>query len=182
MRFKTIIRLQGIIFLWGAISLASCSSSKKSGGKGNVGGNTPVSLQKKYAGLLGVPASDITNTRLYAFIDKWMDTRYQYGGQSSKGFDCSGFSQKLYDEVYSIKIPRTSQDQYKALEKFHRRKNLEEGDLLFFATAGGKRISHVGVYLQNNKFINATTSKGVVISDLTSKYWDDCYIDGGAVR
>lgn len=160
--------------------LASCSGRKTT--RAVSGGDTPVSLQKKYAGLLGVPASDISNSDLYAFIDKWMNTKYQYGGQGSKGFDCSGFTQLLYGEVYKIKLPRNSQDQYKAIANFHRRKHLEEGDLVFFATNGGRKISHVGVYLQNNKFINATTSKGVVISDMTSAYWDDRYIDGGVVQ
>lgn len=160
--------------------LAACSSRKTT--RSVSSDSAPVSIQKKYSGLLGVPASNISNGELYAFIDKWMNTKYQYGGQGSKGFDCSGFTQLLYDQVYKIKLPRNSQDQYKAIANFHRKRNLEEGDLVFFATNGGRKISHVGVYLQNNKFINATTSKGVVISDITSAYWDDRYVDGGMVR
>jgi lipoprotein Spr len=189
MRMEKINRLfsiHNVIVVVALLSLASCSGRKaartNSSSNTSSKGDASVSIQKKYAELLGVSASNIRNNALYAFIDRWMDTKYKYGSQGSKGFDCSGFTQQLYDEVYKIKLPRSSQDQYKAIANFHRKKHLEEGDLVFFATNGGRKITHVGVYLQNNKFINATTSKGVVISDMTTAYWDDRYIDGGVVR
>jgi len=140
-----------------------------------------ANIQKRYADVLGVSPQNITNKTLYAFIDKWMNTSYQYGGQSSKGVDCSGFTQLLFDAVYNKKIPRTSGSQYMAV-KGESKKNLTEGDLVFFTTVKGQKISHVGVYLQNNKFVNATTSKGVIISDMTMKYWDERYVGGGSIK
>lgn len=129
---------------------------------------------------LNVSPSQITDQKLYLFVEKWLNTKYKYGSQSSNGIDCSGFTQILYEEVYKKKLPRTSQDQYKAITQFKRRRNLEEGDLVFFHTMAGKRISHVGIFLQNNKFISATNS-GVLIADLDMEYWDKRYIDGGMV-
>jgi cell wall-associated NlpC family hydrolase len=159
------------------LMLAACSSSKK--GKHETAGTVSPSLQKKYAAILEVSPRDVMNTVLYGFVDKWMSTAYSYGGQSEKGIDCSGFTQKLYDAVYKTKLPRTSDDQYKALKQHHTKKQLEEGDLVFFTTVKGKKISHVGVYLQNNRFVNATNS-GVAISDMTTKYWAERYVGGGS--
>ncbi len=125
-----------------------------------------------------VAPSKITNKTLYTFIDKWLNTRYQYGAQQNSGIDCSGFTQLLYDAVYRKKLARNSQAQYDASKHINSRKNLEEGDLVFFATGSGKKISHVGVFLQNDRFVNAT-SKGVIISDMNLKYWADRFVGGG---
>ena len=125
-----------------------------------------------------VAPSKITNKTLYTFIDKWLNTRYQYGAQQNTGIDCSGFTQLLYDAVYRKKLARNSQAQYDASKHINSRKNLEEGDLVFFATGSGKKISHVGVFLQNDRFVNAT-SKGVIISDMNLKYWADRFVGGG---
>ena len=157
--------------------LAACSSSRK--GNHETGGKADASLQKKYAGILEVSPKDVTNAMLYSFVDKWMNTAYSYGGQSEKGIDCSGFTQKLYDAVYKKKLPRTSDAQYKSLGRHHTKKQLEEGDLVFFTTISGKKISHVGVYLQNDRFVNATNS-GVAISDMNTKYWAERYVGGGS--
>jgi len=128
--------------------------------------------------MIGVKAVDIDNKNLYTFIDKWLNTTYSYGGQTAKGIDCSGFTQLLFDAVYKKKIPRTSEAQYNAVSE---KNNLEEGDLVFFTTIKGKKISHVGLYLQNNKFVSAT-SQGIAISDITWQYWKDRFVGGGKIK
>ncbi len=160
------------------ILLGACSSSRKNSSSATEPGS---SLQKKYGKLLAVPAQNITNGDLYSFIDKWLNTAYKYGGQSSKGIDCSAFAQILYDQVFNKKLPRNSQAQYDAASTFTSRNKLHEGDLVFFTTLKGKKISHVGVYLQNNKFVNATNS-GVAISNLTDQYWNDRFVAGGKLN
>lgn len=131
--------------------------------------------------MLGVQPGNITNNALYSFIDQWLNTGYQYGGQNNKGIDCSGFTQMLFDAVYKKKLPRSSEAQYAAISPFTNTRNLVEGDLVFFTTIKGKKISHVGIYLQNNWFVNAT-SKGVAISDMCITYWNEKFVGAGRVR
>ncbi len=160
--------------------LQSCASGKKTAVA--VSSEKPsTTLQKKYATQLGVQPGSITNNSLYTFIDKWLNTSYQYGGQNDKGIDCSGFTQMLFDAVYKKKIPRTSEAQYDAISAFTNTRNLVEGDLVFFTTIKGKKISHVGVYLQNNRFISAT-NKGVLIYDMGIKYWSEKFVGAGRIR
>jgi cell wall-associated NlpC family hydrolase len=80
-------------------------------------------------------------------------------------------------DVYQQSLPRTAQEQYNAAEKVEL-EDLREGDLVFFNTSG-KDISHVGVYLLNNKFVHAATSGGVMISDLNDVYWQPKYRGAG---
>jgi lipoprotein Spr len=83
------------------------------------------------------------------------------------------------DSVYHVTIPRTAKNQYNAYQKI-RKEDLKQGDLVFFNTTGG--ISHVGVYLANNKFVHAATSGGVMISDLDDSYFQRRYIGAARVR
>jgi cell wall-associated NlpC family hydrolase len=76
-------------------------------------------------------------------------------------------------------FPRTSQEQFNSCEKIEL-EDLREGDLVFFNTAGSD-VSHVGVYLLNNKFVHAATSGGVMISDLNEKYWQPRFRGAGRV-
>lgn len=176
--FKT---LKAFAILLSATLVVACGSTRQSASNSkNINGNF-ASVQQRMASQMNVSPTAITNQKLYLFVDKWLNTKYKYGSQSNNGIDCSGFTQILYQEVYQKKLPRSSQDQYKAINQFKRRRNLSEGDLVFFHTLPGKRISHVGVFLQNNKFISATNS-GVLIADLNMEYWDKRYIDGGVVQ
>ncbi len=104
---------------------------------------------------------------MYKVIDPWMGTRYRLGGSSKDGIDCSALMQVLFSSLYGINLPRTAREQYGFSHKISRT-SLKEGDLVFFNTIGG--VSHVGMYLQNNKFIHAS-SGGVMISDLYDDYW-----------
>jgi lipoprotein Spr len=137
------------------------------------------SLQVKYAVLLNTPAEEVRNTKMFEFIDDWYGTPYKLGGTTKKGVDCSAFSQFLFTSVYGFGIARTARDQYAETKRISRTQ-LKEGDLIFFNTRGG--ISHVGVYLQNNKFVHASTSGGVMISDIFEEYWARKFVGVGRLK
>jgi len=138
-------------------------------------------LQMKYAGLLNVGPEQLTNTQLLQTIDHWWGTRYCYGGQTDDCIDCSGFTQLLLGQVYNLHIPRVAQDQYDSTDRV-KEGRLTEGDLVFFHTTGrGKSITHVGVYITNNKFAHASTTDGVTIADLDDPYWKQRYRGAGRV-
>jgi cell wall-associated NlpC family hydrolase len=150
----------------------------------NVVPNKNEPLQEKYALYLNVPPSQIQNIRLYQFIDYWMYTPYKWGGTDKTGIDCSAFMQRLLKEVYDIKMPRTSITQFfdKWVDLFDSKRYLAEGDLVFFRTMEDKVVSHVGLYLGNRMFINASSSKGVVIANLDDPYWKNRYVAAGRVK
>jgi murein DD-endopeptidase / murein LD-carboxypeptidase len=132
-------------------------------------------IQIKYALLLDTEVEQLQNASLYAGIDEWLGTRYRLGGTTKDGIDCSAFVQILYITQFGINIPRTAREQYDATDRISRT-DLKEGDLVFFNTQGG--VSHVGLYLQNNKFVHASSS-GVTISDLFEPYWERRFIGVG---
>ena len=144
----------------------------------------PGSIQKKYAGYLKTTPDSIRNLKLYGFIDRWMNTRYLWGGTDEHGIDCSAFIQKLLLQVYSISIPRTSVQQFftENIEPFGGRHYLAEGDLVFFRTMQGKIISHVGLYLGNNMFVNSSSTYGVSIASLKDDYWKKRFVAAGRVK
>jgi len=137
-----------------------------------------TSLQFKYALLLNTEVEDISDPVLFGFIDNWYGTRYCLGGSTKDCIDCSAFVQIFFSTVYGLTIPRTARDQYNASDKIAITK-LKQGDLVFFNTSGG--ISHVGVYLQNNKFVHASTSGGVMINDLSENYYARRFIGAGRI-
>ena len=161
---------------------SSCHTKKKT--TSTLPEKTSVSktnkIKNKYAGLINVDDSKIDNVKLYSFIDEWYGVPYKYGGKNKEGIDCSNFTSTLYLNVYSKPLTGTSSsifDQCKVVSK----SNLEEGDLVFFKIDGDK-ISHIGVYLQNNKFVHATTKKGVMIDDLDEEYYKKYYYKGGRLK
>lgn len=105
---------------------------------------------------------------------------YKYGGVSPKsGFDCSGLVYFSHRQN-GITLPRTSYAQYKASQPISR-KALRRGDLLFFRITG-RKVSHVGIYLGNNRFVHAPSSgKKVSIGKLNSPYWSKRFIRGGRI-
>lgn len=111
--------------------------------------------------------------------EKYIGVPYKFAGTTSSGFDCSGFTVKVFAEN-NFTLPRRSSDQ--ALEGQEISiKNVKPGDLLFFATAGGTKVSHVAIVhgIGNDgevRFIHASTSKGVIISSLNEKYWNKAFL------
>jgi len=126
-------------------------------------------LQEKYANQLMVNKSEISNLTLYNFIDEWIGVPYKYGGKTKEGIDCSDFTVTLQKQVYNKTLEVPSTKIYSQCNPIDI-KDIQEGDLVFFKIEGNK-ISHVGVYLQNNKFIHASTKKGVIINDLNEEYY-----------
>lgn len=153
--------------------------------------NTPSnnSLKTKYSSLLGVAPEAIKNEKLYKLIDDWYGTPYKLGGETKDGIDCSSLTQQIYSLVYDKYIERTAEKQFKSkfTDEFSLKKYLKEGDLVFFRGTGEKKntIVHVGLYLDNNKFVHSTSYKkdtgnnGVKISDLNNKHWKNIFVAGG---
>lgn len=109
----------------------------------------------------------------------YLGTPYKLGGNTSSGIDCSGLVSKVFNEN-KIKLPRRSTDQAlqgKKIENWE----IKPGDLLFFATFGNGRVSHVGIvneikYNGEITFVNASTTKGVIISSLNELYWNKAFL------
>ncbi len=132
----------------------------------------------QYALLLDVEVEKIKNSKLYDYITQWWGTPYRIGGSSLDGIDCSGFVKGLCADTYSIQLPRTSREQADFSKEISK-ESLREGDLVFFHQRKG--ISHVGMYLSNNKFVHASTSMGVMISDLNEPYWSKRFVKAGRI-
>jgi lipoprotein Spr len=138
-------------------------------------------LSKKY-GLRLTPDDDIS---LYEAGSGWLGVKHQFGGNTKKGVDCSGFTSIIYKEVYGKQLERSSNGiLLKNCEPIDR-ENLREGNLVFFRTSGRGTpgtATHVGIYLKNGKFIHASVSSGVIISNLSEPYYIRTWITGGRVK
>lgn len=134
-------------------------------------------LKEKYAALLDITGLEIKELALYAFIDDWLGVKYKYGGTTKNGVDCSGFTNLLYNNVFKKELPRSSSD-IAAVTKNVAKKELSEGDFVFFSIRSNK-VDHVGIYLANNRFVHASTSKGVIISSLEHPYYAKHFKKGG---
>lgn len=135
-------------------------------------------LQFKYSLLLDIEVELIKNISLFRLIDDWYGVKYLYGGSTKRGIDCSALMQILFTSLYGVALPRTAKMQYDFSKRISRTE-LKEGDLLFFNTRGG--VSHVGMYLSNNKFLHSSTSNGVTISDMFDPYYSKRLIGVGRV-
>jgi cell wall-associated NlpC family hydrolase len=171
-----VFQRKGILIIVLLLVLWSCNSNKKATTNHNQENSHNI-VQTKYAELLNVPPSEIQNIALYDFIDKWLGVKYKFGGTTQEGVDCSGFANTLYKEVYKTVLPRTSQDIAKQL-KSTPKNNLSEGDILVF-DIDGKKSSHIGIYLTNNKFVHSSTSRGVIISSLEHPYYQKAFSKAG---
>jgi cell wall-associated NlpC family hydrolase len=101
---------------------------------------------------------------------------YQYGGTDTEGFDCSGLVHFAYANV-GKRIPRTTAEQWRQLSPVSN-KNMRVGDLLFFRIDG--KISHVGMYLGNRRFVHApSTGRNVTTASLDSDYYRRAFVRAG---
>lgn len=113
-------------------------------------------------------------TNLEKYAKEWLGAKYVYGAASKKKTDCSGYVMQVYKGFYGIPLDHSAQHIYDDGRGYSiRRSKLQEGDLVFFGNFW--KISHVGIYLKGNRFIHASTSKGVVITSMDDNYWSSKY-------
>ena len=127
-------------------------------------------------------ASD--NSDIVATAKQYLGVRYVYGGASPSGFDCSGFTMYIYKQ-YGYSLPHTATGQWQSGlgTRIWGISALQPGDLVFFndpARNAGKACSHAGIYIGNGQFIHSSSSSsgGVIISDLTSGYYNTYFVGG----
>ncbi len=119
-----------------------------------------------------------SSTQLNGFVNDWKGTPHVMGGTTKKGVDCSGFVIKAYADVYQINFRgRRAVDLFAETTKVKKAK-LQEGDLVFFKVRGS-RIDHVGIYLGDGNFAHTSSSRGVMVSNLSEAYWAKRFFMGG---
>ena len=139
----------------------------------------PSPLMTKYAQLLGQKVEELPDSTLLFQIDPWMGVRYRNGGNTAQGIDCSAFTATILQSYRGIQLPRTSKEQYHFCERI-KKDEIQVGDLLFFRTRG-RSISHVGLYLGNDKFVHASSSNGVMVSDRREPYFSSRFVGAGRI-
>ena len=149
--------------------------------KSSINKNTSFNSINDIAEFLDISPKKLKNKKLYELIIDWYGTPYSFGNKTKNGIDCSGFTQIIYKEIYTVDLPRRSKDMGELVKRKYT-KDLEEGDLVFFSFGDSNEINHVGVYLHNNKFVHASTKKGVIISDLTEPWYGNYLVKCGPLQ
>ncbi len=129
---------------------------------------------KQAAAKKSIPEPPAPKTTFEEYASKWLGTPYVYGANSTKGTDCSGYVMQVYQGFFNIALPHNAHMMYKDERgKSVSRGSLREADLIFFGSFW--KISHVGIYLGGDRFIHASSSRGVIISNLNEKYYKNKY-------
>ena len=165
-------RFSPYLFLTLALLLAGCQSGPQPAGS--------VAAPKLLADITVLRPDaasallDETQARqiLYAQYQEWRAVRYRPGGLSKSGIDCSGFVYVTFRDRFGIALPRSSDEQVQIGRRIDETE-LRTGDLVFFRT--GRNDRHVGIFLEDRKFLHASTLKGVMISSLDDIYWSKEY-------
>ena len=139
-----------------SVTVASSNTSSSA----NRGAVTPSSSQ--------APAPAANNGSLLGIAHSLEGVRYVYGGSTTAGFDCSGFTRHVFQQA-GRSIPRSAAAQYSATSRVSRAQ-AQPGDLIFFSLAG-RGVNHVGIYLGGGNFIGSQTSTGVAVASINSGYW-----------
>jgi murein DD-endopeptidase / murein LD-carboxypeptidase len=110
--------------------------------------------------------------KILTHYGQWEGVSYKLGGNTRKGIDCSAYMQRVFEDEFSLSLPRSSHEQMKQGSQITK-SDLHAGDLVFFKTS--QQMHHVGVYIGEGNFIHASSSMGVTISNLDNKYWGARY-------
>ncbi len=133
--------------------------------------NSPARGSDSRAGAQGDQAGDLIMNAMGL-----LGVAYRFGGTNpGQGLDCSGFMQYVFRQSLRINLPRTAAEMARVGNQVAR-SDLQPGDMVFFNTSGS-RISHVGMYIGNNRFIHAPrTGKNIEITDMGQKYWNSRFV------
>lgn len=144
--------------------LPSCSS------KGKV--SSTVSGGERQEHVLGVGRLSGVQGALVAEAESWLGTPYLYAGaQKGVGADCSGLVMKVFESAAGFELPRNSAKQAEFCSRLER-EDVQPGDLVFFATGKNhEKVNHVGIMVDADRFIHASSSKGVCVSSMASDYY-----------
>lgn len=116
--------------------------------------------------------------KIDSFMNFWLGKPYVYGGTSAKGIDCSGFTQKIFNHIFGINIPRTAYEQYKKSEKVPLN-DIQTGDLIFFISRLSPSGWHVAFYLGDGKILHSANRRlGVVMQSLNKEMEKRIYAVG----
>ena len=174
---RKIVSLGGALavgLLAGLSSHPGAEAKKKNKKKSNKSNKKDRSKSKQKTGKGS--GSDIVRE-----AQKYKGTRYVSGGESPKGFDCSGFTWYVYNKVTGMDITRTVKTQSKQ-GKSVSNGSWQAGDILIFRNTAGKGLTHCGIYISGDKFIHAENEKtGVVISTFGDGYYKDHYAEARRV-
>ncbi|XEG70529.1 C40 family peptidase [Pseudomonas sp. abacavir_1] len=137
----------------------------------------PASAQQAPTGQPGAVNPD-TRQLIVARAHQLVGQRYRWGGESEEtGFDCSGLLVYLYRSVADLRLPRTTRSMVARRDATIARHELQPGDAVFFSHNGSDRVSHVGLYIGDNRFIHApSTCKKIRIDSLAFPYWKRAYV------
>lgn len=111
-------------------------------------------------------------------IVKYLNTPYKYGGTSTSGIDCSAFTQNVFKKTLSTDLLRSARDQFSQGEIISTKNDLKFGDLVFFDTQRSTKPGHVGIYIGDELFAHASTTKGVTITPLNQSYYLNRFVGG----
>jgi lipoprotein Spr len=121
----------------------------------------------------GEKESKIDQGKMGRIIDSFMGAPYEYGGESKSGIDCSGLVRQVYKQYAEFDLPHDTKKLYKLVKQVDM-EDLAYGDLVFFSD-GWFSVSHVGIYLEEGKFVHTSEQFGVVISSLDEDYFKKRY-------
>ncbi|MEJ7557222.1 MAG: NlpC/P60 family protein [Pedobacter sp.] len=159
-------------------SLASVNAQSKAKETSKL--EDPDNLASQYfSQVMGVAVDATSNVKLYKFIYEWIGTPYRFGGNTKNGIDCSAFTKAIYDKVFNTTILRNSRDIFSMVNPLLK-DELKEGDLVFFKIKS-RSITHIGIYLGDSRFAHASSTRGVVISNLNEPYYSRYFYKGGRI-
>ena len=147
--------------------ISSYNSAKTTNSKKTNQGFTFTDNRIDFLALDKYPNLEFKRKEVLTFAESYLGTPYCYGGIDKNCTDCSGFVKQIY-EMAGINLPRTAELQYEYGKDISSDEPIP-GDLVFFKNS--RKISHVGIFVGNNKFIHASTNRGVVVQSLDDAFY-----------
>jgi hypothetical protein len=132
-------------------------------------------INRKYSSPDGLSSFSTAKEKMLMEILKYINTPYQFGGNSKNGIDCSAFTQRIYNSC-SIKLLRSAREQYTQGIEIDGKNNLRFGDLVFFDTRKTVKPGHVGIYIGDDLFVHASSKSGVIVTPFDNDYYSERFM------